>query len=716
MASWLIGIDESGRFNTLDSSDRSYVCGVVLRDNSIDEVERLFQNVCHSLKIEFCKNKDSRQKPAELLEFFHAGVQSADLRDSILNEILVHEHGLIRQVILSRGRPYVAVNPQQWWVTATLGVIKKFFDSNDVQKTDDVRIVIDTRAYLCLGLLQTSPEEIVDEFAQILQDENIDNTEKVDVLKKRINILLNAQTVRQNKESLEMELYKESLSRDLQQELERNFSNCCNSCTVEFLSARNNPLPALADQMANLNHPKNVVLSRRPVSEKDLRKRVTGIFAAPLNTSLGKNVAALFEDGKIQEACDALLSCVFDQSENVHNYDQIDLLPKILSAAGSDHGIWKSILNSCMLSLENRGNDGYAIKHVSIILPYLKEFYGQIPKEMIRLYRYVVVEHGAHVGILDQGTLDEVDRSFEIPDEGYVNNLARWNDYVEYRAFKAQFCFDGYDFDSVNLDDLIETQKAIDKIKFPFNRKSADSVAKDENYAMIYGTLGQAEAFRGNLDKAIEYFKMDLSRATALSKCKPASYLTVVYHRKKNFQEAQRYFEIQVKKPLAEFSVKDADQWTLLNYLRLIALGHELGLSSVMPTLPENRQWQHAGDYPGPLLSKWGSFIRYREGKVDDALNLLNDAVQNLSSGGTWYTIIALKLPVIAMQIVIAKETSSENLPKIQKAFRRLLGKIIVEFQNFEKYVTANQQLFDDAERGNISLWDAAMLLPFNYS
>lgn len=719
MATWLIGIDESGKFNTLDRKDGSYVCAVVLRDRTVEDIEKLFVNVSQSLDLYYERSNDVRENRANLLQLFHGGVQEDDVRDRILNEILIKEKGLIKQVIKSNGRPYVAVNPQQWWTAATLGVIKKFFDTNEVAKNDEVHIIIDTRAYICLGLLQSTSENAITNILDVILDqENCDDARKLEMIREEVARLHKSVSKSAELEKKNLEKYGKSLAEDLQSELIRNFNNNCKSCTVEFLSSRNNPLSALADQMVNLRYPANKVIERLPMSATELRERLTGTIASPLNTSLGRNAEALYNDGHVLEACEALLACIFDQNESGHNYDQIELLPRILDSVTPENevAVWEAILDACLASLENRGQDGDAIMHVTKVLDFIRNRYESIPKSLVRYFRFVIAEHAAHTGVFTDQTFAAINNSFKSADPNYYNSLERWNEYVEMQAYIAQCGFDSYDFDCVaHFDDLIKTQTAVDQIKFPFVTKFEDSsLPKDENYAMIYGTLGQAEAFKGNLAKAIEYFEKDLVRATPKSVSKPASYMTVVYHRLKDIVNAQRCFELQAGMPMAEFDMSHADQWTNLNYLRLLGLGYELGMATAMPALPEESVWKHSGNYPGPLLCKWAAYIQYQNGNVNDAIRLLEEAAQNISSG-CCFAIIALKLPLIAMQIYI-KKANGGDLTGLQRAFTKLTGKIIIEFPNFQKYYNCNYELFDGAANGNISLWEAAMLLPFNYS
>ena len=70
----------------------------------------------------------------------------------------------------------------------------------------------------------------------------------------------------------------------------------------------------------------------------------------------------------------------------------------------------------------------------------------------------------------------------------------------------------------------------------------------------------------------------------------------------------------------------------------------------------------------------------------------------------------------LAMLIVINKETANnEAMENHQNEYVQLLNKCCNEVQIFKNYVNSHPE-FDEAKTGGISLWEAATLLPFNYS
>ena len=80
------------------------------------------------------------------------------------------------------------------------------------------------------------------------------------------------------------------------------------------------------------------------------------------------------------------------------------------------------------------------------------------------------------------------------------------------------------------------------------------------------------------------------------------------------------------------------------------------------------------------------------------------------------FTIRTLALSVIAMLIVVAKEEGdAAELEKRQNEYEALLKECTEQVHSFKKYVEEHPE-FSKAKTGDHTLWEAATLLPFNYS
>ena len=114
------------------------------------------------------------------------------------------------------------------------------------------------------------------------------------------------------------------------------------------------------------------------------------------------------------------------------------------------------------------------------------------------------------------------------------------------------------------------------------------------------------------------------------------------------------------------------------------------------------------------MLLKWKAFVEYKKG-LDKAKTSLETSRKKLvSSQG--FTIRTLALSVIAMLVVIAKEEgNAAEFEKRQCEYETLLKECSEQVHSFRKYVEEHSE-FSKAKTGDLSLWKAATLLPFNYS
>ena len=124
--------------------------------------------------------------------------------------------------------------------------------------------------------------------------------------------------------------------------------------------------------------------------------------------------------------------------------------------------------------------------------------------------------------------------------------------------------------------------------------------------------------------------------------------------------------------------------------------------------------WHNEGDYPWPLLLKWRAFIKYKKGD-DDSIRILEQAYKILTES-KGFTIRTLALSLKAMIIAIHNETgNTEKLKLCQKEYEQLLKKCCDETPTFKDYVRCHSE-FEKAQKASLTLWEAATLLPFNYS
>ena len=674
MAIWRIGFDETGSFNHLDPDDESFVCAVVTKKKNTELLEN-FVRVCKK----WYKGVDYNKKEA-VLEKFHGCMQGRD-RNSILKDLLEDETFFVR-VIRSKGRPNVSVNPQQWWISAIFGVINEFFSPQNPQKNNEIRvekgdkieIEIANRDALCLGMLGSSHS------------------------KKLWN------------------RYNEVLSDSINSELQKKHSGY--TIRVKLCAAGKNELPTLADQVTNM---------LKPEFQNHISDKMGGIYelvknpetASPSNFSLGRDADSYLENGDRLGAVEILLSQIFSGVYRSDNGECVKKLGEILDKPDShttDFKIWSLIVSSVETTLSNRGSDGNATNHVAAIIPVLLDRFSKKITDSSLLHRFLKT-YGDFVGdaglIRDERMLfPKIKQKLRDGSLSFNSKYEKWSFYVKLLADEAELNSNAYNFDVHELDEIIKVQDEINAVQYPadyFQMEQPDDVS-----SRVYGELGQREAFYGHYEKAIELLEKDYCYSTDFYKNMPASFLTVVYHRQKNIEKAREWLGKQ-----KSHIENKSDQWLVLNELRVRALEFELNLANVESKGIEDdiQFWRprqnKEGDYPWSLLLKWRAFIMHKKG--NEPIENLKQAYKKLTES-KGFTIRTLALSVMAMLIAIHNEKgNAENLELCQKEYEQLLKKCCDETPSFKDYVRHHIE-FEKAPKASLTLWEAATLLPFNYS
>ena len=667
MTTWRIGFDETGSFDHLDQNDGSFVCAVVTKSKNSELLDN-FVRVCKK----WYSGVDCTKREA-VLEKFHGCMQGRQ-RNGVLKDLLGEETLFVR-VIKSVGKPYVSVNPQQWWISAIFGVINKFFSPQDgvmrVEKGDKIEIEIANRDAICLGMLGSSRSKKL------------------------------------------WDRYNETLSDSINTELQKKHRGY--SIRVKLCAAGRNELPTLADQVTNM---------LKPEFQKYISGKKEGIYAlvqnpecaSPSNFALGRDADSYLENGDRLGAVEILLSQIFSGFYRSDNSECVTKLGEILDKSDShatDYKIWSLIVSSVETTLLNRGSDGNATNHVAAIMPVLLDRFSKKITDSSLLQRFLKT-YGNFIG--DAGLVRDERMLFskikeKLRDGSLVFNskYEKWNFYVNLLADEAEMNSNAYNFDVHKLDEIIKVQDEINDVNYPadyFHDGHPDDVS-----SQVYGELGQREAFSGHFEKAIELLEKDYRYSTECFKCMPASFLTVVYHRLKNIEKAKEWLEKQ-----KSHIENKSDQWLVLNELRVRGLEFELNIAKAECKGREDDIlfWHNEGDYPWPLLLKWRAFIKYKKGD-DDSIRILEQAYKILTES-KGFTIRTLALSVKAMLIAIHNETgNAEKLELCQKDYEQLLKKCCDETPTFKDYVRRHSE-FEKAQKASLTLWEAATLLPFNYS
>lgn len=659
MALWNIGIDEHGNFNPMEPENDSFVCAVVTQASTEDVYLALKSVYRAAMGQDFLEKKD-------LLEAFHGIKQKENVRNLLLHEIWKEHPDLIKKIYMTEGRPYVVSNAQQWWLMGVQTLLLEILNSEMIADDDSVNITIATRSLDFVGFY--TPADV--------------------------------QNVRKSRpEYLELHRkYHDFLKQEIQEWLN---SKCRKKVVVSCDSASVSTVVSLADQAVNMVNPSfkdelpSGVLETRPC----------------LSFLPDQDCKSILDSGDVLGATNAFIDGYFEKQQK----SLLDAANSIFETANKRPDeklratVWERLLDACEKTLTRRGSDGFAIKRVSDLNDILNkeiESRGLPPKLQSKHFKVLSALY-AHRGVVKLDEFDRMERAI-VASNDFGSPGDRWNSYLQLQLFKAQSFFNGYNFNADFLEPVLEKQMAAARLLNEGVGLGEKYV--DDNCAAILGTLGQAAAFRGEYDKALEYFFKDYECTSEWWKSQVASYIFVVYHRQKDWDKAYEWFEKQAGMNFEQFGETfdtTSDMWVVLNYLRLYALGLYLGKQ--VPQYPDKDRMRFKGDYPYGLVQKWAGISLYLKGERSRAETVLSMSYDRLKSSDG-YTIKSLALPVLKIRYKLA---GYDKISKREAQYSKLLEKCR-ESEHFVAYM-ADKKIFD-LNDGKFDIWETAMMLPFNYA
>jgi hypothetical protein len=371
---------------------------------------------------------------------------------------------------------------------------------------------------------------------------------------------------------------------------------------------------------------------------------------------------------------------------------------------------WKIVLDTCEYALDNRGEDSQLIDRVFKLEPELQNEYARVEglKDvhlLMDIWR-VLEKVSSHRGDTNCKVLDYVDSFWKKGGQEIGSTLDRWKSYLQTKLIGAQIPFNGYDFASVSdrMEPLLDCHEKLCGLPFPF-----ENATVDDELAALLGTCGQAAAFQENLDDAISCFEDDYANSSEGWKSMPASFMVTVLHRKQDFESACAWFEKQTGGDSFESFGKtlssSSDKWLMINYFKILVLA-QMQERNVEPIIPDLESWNIQNSYPWPLVLKWAAFALMLSGQGERGVELLDTAHKLLQKGG--FTIKTLSLPILQMLYCVTEDEQYEA------AYKELLENLTASCKMFKAYVENHSESFAlDKDKG---LWNAAMILPFNYA
>lgn len=664
MAYWNIGIDESGSFTYYNAKGkRSFVCAAVTEKNASD-LNREFEYFYYTM------NKGNPRNTSELLSFFHAMERSESEKETIFKGM----KKLISKIVLSKGRPLVLGNPQHWWVSAVMSVLRQILMLDEIKPGDVLDIYVATRSVKVVGI-----------------DGEISHKS-----------------------------YHEQLQKDLQYWI-ASINEKKVDINLVCIPAFNSSVVTLADQAVGM------LWKYGPAFwHTKLQYAECGDFYEMFNMDRPDNpkgpnpgiCSQLIESGDYLSSLQYWLRAFFAK-ESIPFEQFSDIMNGAFADGHTYTEVWRVVLDTCEYALDNRGEDPQLIDRVFKLEPKLQNEYARIQKLnsaqksehgidihlLMDIWR-VLAKVASHRGDTSCDVLDVVDRFWENGNQEIGSTLDRWKFYLQTKLIGAQIPFNGYDFSSVisRMEPLLDCHEKLYNLPLPFERMSVD-----DELAALLGTYGQAEAFQGKLDEAISIFKEDFAYSSIDWKPMPASFLVTVHHRKSDFEQACAWFEKQTDGVTFEDFGKNlsstSDLWQMVNYFKLLVLA-QLQERPVECNIPELESWNNQNTYPWPLVLKWAALSLMLSGNVDRGLVLLEEAKKLLKKGG--FAIKTLALPILQMLYCVTEDEGYE------KEYRGLLQQLTDTCEAFKTYVESQGDAFKLDKDKN--LWDAAMILPFNYA
>ncbi|ACX75139.1 hypothetical protein FSU_2024 [Fibrobacter succinogenes subsp. succinogenes S85] len=748
MATWNIGIDEKGRFGCFTESKEgpSVVCAFITQKNGADcEMflkgcaalinRQKFDKVTNTVVREHYKNESDYDRAVfeKIVEnFYHAramresGREKNDKKEDPLKETmdflidLEARKDFFEKIFVSPQNKDFVGSRQNYYLNSLYEVLSSVFESGIFKPKDSVNVYIAQRALEVIGY-EFPADIVVRQLRNAL--ENCASSEVSNDIENAIKIIhkYGDKQAHRSFESVGEEKDYKDLLKDYHDNLAKSIRNFLTSSypnvsvgNVVCQSAKKYVFPAMADIAGTL-------VDYGVECEKAKKRSLVK----------GLNIKAFIEDGDFDAAAQ-LIGQLFYAPKKVKETLKGNLVELFISVTSEKDesitrknydSVWKILTDHCIGKMHNRGVEGELFLETGKLINLLDEFIDAYKPSPVVYARYLKMkgEFGQHSGSIDldaaKGLAEKI--------KGFRENCRDKEVYAELYDLEeefwiescSQFRFNLYDFDDADYKQILKEYKLkMKRLPFWSEIYKKDDI-KDRRYSVICGTIGQALAFSGDHKKAIEYLLEDY-RHTNYMKNLPASFLVVEYLRKGELENAVEWFKNQVKevlgkeKTIEQFFLdvedgKKVDNWLVLNFLRIWAYSMKIGKPVVQRTLSFEK-WTECNfdEYPGGLVLKWAAICNhYAKGSKETTVALLNKSIEVLTKESAFAVNSLALSPMRVLNVLDAMP-----IENYAKAFDDLCKRC----ESFAKYAKANPVLDPKTECKDV--WDAAMILPFNYA
>lgn len=650
MATYTFAIDETGSF-TMAEKDPSFVCGVLISKDELT-IKQKYQQAYKDFGLPESVPNDIKGLIGS--ETFHFS-KLKDSKKEICKKLLLP---LADKIYISKGKPALFANNQNWWLVAVTVVISEFLKTEKFKSDDNVKIQIDKRNAKTFGLIN---------------DEENNNPEK----------------------------YHDNLKRQIEQNISKITQAHKINVKIKFSSDTRSFFVNLADVVCGFVREHTSI--RQPIVDCHCYKYASN------------NDPAAFVDNSPITA----LSLIFQQVSNddlSNVYLVNNLLEELRNDANSYQFAFDMFHNLLKSIIAERATNSNLVAQKPFVDVFMQEAKKQLLPSAKHLELIVLfTEYFSHIGETKMPfTKNEFLKVLEEKGQNAETRVLRkWEKYVSFSLREAQILFNGYRFsESVkNFENLWEKQeKILDPIAELILK---DDERRDEPTTALIGTLAQSYAFADNLENAIEYFNMSKSYAIKTTK-RTDSYLFTIYHRQGNIDEARNCFVAQTGiKPEDYAANKDFfDEWKLLSYCKLRALELYKNKSTNLPCVDLQELKNYNSEYPFPLIQKWEGIAAWFEDSQKNKQtveNYFSNAISNLLKDENGFAIKTLALPIIQCFAIV------NNQNPFHAKYNNIISELKKQCPAFDVYVEKSASQFV-IKNNKADIWERALLLPFIYA
>lgn len=395
MAKYILAIDEFGNFSI--GSKGSFACGVVVEANELtlkQAYQKMYREfgfpepVPNTIKELLQTNEDSDDKAR-----FHFNKLNESQVEICKNNLL----GFAKKVYVSKDKPTMFANNQNWWLIAVVVVIERFLNDYPFEEGSEVEVWLDNRSDKVWGVLQEDVKR------------------------------------------LKFKYYHNILKQQIERRVQDYATNKGVALRINFKSDTSSFYINLADLVCGF-----------------VRNDRDAIGAEIVETSCRMFTERVDVVRMAKQYPLSALNCVFQEvlNEIYSNMPQASGIIKDLRKDRDEYVMaWDSFNEFLKLKIESRSTSSSLVKVRELVDCFLNEFKntkGQYLKGEQRIEMQTrFVEYYSHIGEvsmpIDAAMFDDMLKSVDANSE--TRALRRWEKKVSFVLRQSQIYFNGYNFE-----------------------------------------------------------------------------------------------------------------------------------------------------------------------------------------------------------------------------------------------------------------------------